>query len=302
MRNFDFAKNKKIFFIISLVILIVGILSFVFKGFYLDTDFVGGTTLEYSMNRPISVEEADVISGYVEEITGIRPSSVQRSQNSEDPKNNDILIKITEIDTESRDAVFAKLSEVYGISEDDILQSTNVGASMSADIRRAAVTATVIAVVLMLVYITIRFDITSGLSAVICLAHDLFVMITAYSLFSIPLNSTMIAALLTILGYSINATIIIFDRIRENKRLHPEYTIDESANSGIRSTFTRSLNTTITTLLTIGTIYFLGVASIREFALPLIIGIVSGFYSSVFLAAPIWSVLKKAFSKKQKEK
>jgi len=112
----------------------------------------------------------------------------------------------------------------------------------------------------------------------------------------------MIAALLTILGYSINATIIIFDRIRENKRLHPEYTIDESANSGIRSTLTRSLNTTITTLLTIGTIYFLGVASIREFALPLIIGIVSGFYSSVFLAAPIWSVLKKVFSKKQKEK
>ncbi|MBR5452883.1 MAG: protein translocase subunit SecF [Clostridia bacterium] len=302
MKNFNYIKNKKIFFIISAIILVVGITSFIFKGFYLDTDFVGGTTLEYSMNCPISVEEADVISGYVEEITGIRPSSVQRSQNAENPKNNDILIKITEIATEGRDAVFAKLSEVYGITEKDILQSTNVGASMSADIRRAAIMATVIAVVLMLVYITIRFDVTSGISAVICLAHDLFVMVTAYSLFSIPLNSTMIAALLTILGYSINATIIIFDRIRENKRLHPEYSVDESANAGIRSTFTRSLNTTITTLLTIGTIYILGVASIREFALPLIIGIISGFYSSVFLAAPIWSVTKKAFSGKQKAK
>ena len=300
MKNFNYIKNKKIFFIISAVILIVGISSFIFKGFYLDTDFIGGTTLEYSMNRPISVEEADIISDYVEEITGIRPSSVQRSQNAENPENNDILIKITEINTESRDAVFVKLSEIYGITEDDILQSTNVGASMSADIRSAAITATIIAVVLMLIYITIRFDVTSGISAVVCLSHDLFVMITAYSLFSIPLNSTMIAAMLTILGYSINATIIIFDRIRENKRLHPEYSVDESANAGISSTFYRSLNTTITTLLTIGMIYFIGVASIREFALPLIIGIISGFYSSVFLAAPIWSVIKKAFAKKQK--
>ncbi len=302
MRNLNFIKNKKIFFIISVIILVIGISTFIFKGFYLDTDFVGGTTLEYSMNRPISVEEADIISGYVEEITGIRPSSVQRSQNADNPENNDILIKITEIDTENRDAVFTKLSEVYGISDADILQSTNVGASMSADIRRAAITATAISIVLMLVYITIRFDITSGLCAIICLAHDLFVMVTAYSLFSIPLNSTMIAALLTILGYSINATIIIFDRIRENKRLHPAYSVGGSANEGIRSTFNRSLNTTITTLLTIGTIYILGVASIREFALPLIIGIISGFYSSVFLAAPVWSVMKKAFAKKQKAK
>ena len=154
----------------------------------------------------------------------------------------------------------------------------------------------------MLVYITIRFDLTSGISAVICLAHDLFVMITAYSLFQVPLNSSMVAALLTILGYSINATIIIFDRIRENRKMHPEYSYEDSANFGVRSTFLRSLNTTLTTLFTITMIYILGVASIKEFALPLIIGIISGFYSSVFLSGSLWTVFKNLFGKAKKKK
>ena len=302
MKDFNIVKNRKIFFIISACIIVLGILSFFIIGFNLDTDFVGGTTLEYSMKRPVSVEEAEKISDYVAEVTGVRPSSVQRSVSADNPENNDILIRITEISTEQRDVVFKKLAEVYGIESGDILQSTNVGASMSADIRRAAIIATLVAVVLMLVYITIRFDLTSGISAVICLAHDLFVMITAYSLFQVPLNSSMVAALLTILGYSINATIIIFDRIRENRKMHPEYSYEDSANLGVRSTFLRSLNTTLTTLFTITMIYILGVASIKEFALPLIIGIISGFYSSVFLSGSLWTVFKNLFGKAKKKK
>ena len=172
---------------------------------------------------------------------------------------------------------------------------------MSADLRQAALMSTIIAVALMLVYISIRFKPLSAIAAVICLIHDLLVMLIAYSLFSIPMQSTMIAAFLTILGYSINATIIIFDRMREERKLDRERDLGDIANDSIRATLTRSLNTTLTTLFTIGMIYLFGVESIRSFALPLIVGIVAGLYSSVCLAGNIWVVLDKLTSKNKKQ-
>ena len=146
----------------------------------------------------------------------------------------------------------------------------------------------------MLIYIAFRFQISSAFAAIVCLTHDLFVMLVAYSLFQIPVNSTIIAALLTILGYSINATIIIFDRIRENdKKFTDGEGFSVKVDDGIRNTIWRSINTTLTTLFTIGMIYFLGVTSIKNFALPLIVGIVAGLFSSVCLAGPLWRLFKK---------
>ena len=178
--------------------------------------------------------------------------------------------------------------------EAEWLSTDSVSAEISAGLRNSAIIATSVAVVLMLVYIAFRFQISSAFAAIVCLIHDLFVTLVAYSLFQIPVNSTIIAVLLTILGYSINATIIIFDRIRENdKKFTDGEGFSVKVDDGIRNTLLRSVNTTITTLFTIGMIYLLGVTSIKNFALPLIVGIVAGLFSSVCLAGPLWRLFKK---------
>ncbi|MBQ4648492.1 MAG: protein translocase subunit SecF [Clostridia bacterium] len=165
---------------------------------------------------------------------------------------------------------------------------------------KTALIAALVAILLMLVYITFRFkQVASGLSSVACLFFNLFVMFLFYSIFRWEMTLDIIPACLTILGYSINATIVIFDRIRENYGKMPEF--DEAANGGVHSTMLRSINTTFTTLVTILLVYILGVESIKAFALPLIIGIIAGLFSSVFLAAPIWSVLRKWFKVEEKE-
>ncbi len=182
-------------------------------------------------------------------------------------------------------------------------QSTDtVSAELSSGLRQSALLATVVAVILMLIYIAFRFQVSSAFAAIVCLAHDLFVMLVAYSVFQIPVNSTIIAALLTILGYSINATIIIFDRIRENDRKFTNAKFAEKVDNGIKSTFKRSLNTTLTTLFTIGMIYILGVTSIKNFALPIIVGILAGLFSSVCLAGPLWYVFKNFSANRKKSR
>ena len=160
----------------------------------------------------------------------------------------------------------------------------------------------VISSILILIYITFRFDFMSGASAVVCLLHDIFIMLAFYSLFHIPMNTAVIAAFLTILGYSLNSNIIVFDRVRENVKFFPKLSFAENVDNSINQTLTRSINTTVSTVMTITVVYILGVSSIRDFVLPLIIGIMGGLYSSICMAGPIWDSLKKVFSKKAKAK
>ena len=157
----------------------------------------------------------------------------------------------------------------------------------------AAVKSSLVAALLMLLYITIRFDFKSGFAAVICLIHDVLVMISAYVIFQLPVNMNFIAAALTIFGYSINASIITFDRIRENQKLSRRESYDAIVDKSVRQSFTRNINTTLTTLFTIVLIIFTGVSSLVNFAIPITVGIVSGAYSSIFVAAPLWALLKK---------
>ena len=277
--------------------LIVGIICIIIKGFNVDTDFAGGTNIQIRIGKSLEAADLDNIRLLSESATGETVSSIQKSGANSD----EVIIKMKEIDSEKRAQMFESIAAEYNLTEDDLLSVTNVGASMSADLRQAALMSTIIAVALMLVYISIRFKLLSAVAAVICLVHDLLVMLIAYSVFSIPMQSTMIAAFLTILGYSINATIIIFDRMREERKLDRERDLGDIANDSIRATLTRSLNTTLTTLFTIGMIYLFGVESIRSFALPLIVGIVAGLYSSVCLAGNIWVVLDKLTSKNKKQ-
>lgn len=297
MKNFNFVKNKKYFFIFTAIVLIAGIIVIIIKGFNVDTDFAGGTNIQIRIGKTLEAADLDNIRLLCESATGETVSSIQKSGANSD----EVIIKMKEIDSEKREQLFDSISAEYNLTEDDLLSVTNVGASMSADLRQAALMSTIIAVALMLVYISIRFKLLSAVAAVICLVHDLLVMLIAYSVFSIPMQSTMIAAFLTILGYSINATIIIFDRMREERKLDRERDLGDIANDSIRATLTRSLNTTLTTLFTIGMIYLFGVESIRSFALPLIVGIVAGLYSSVCLAGNIWVVLDKLTSKNKKQ-
>ena len=179
------------------------------------------------------------------------------------------------------------------VGEGVAVQSVDkVGASMSKDLLSSAITAVIIAVLLMLIYITFRFELFTGISAVVALCHVVLVMLSLYTLFRFPVNTTFIAAILTILGYSINATIVIFDKIRENTRFAKKETFAEIVNKSIWQTLGRSINTTITTLIVLVCLYILGVPSIKEFALPLIIGVVCGCYSSVFLSGNFWVLLK----------
>lgn len=288
--NFNFIKNSKITLIIVCCVVLVGVLSFVIRGFNIDIDFAGGTEFIVAIGQDF---EEDDVRNLVDDLFDEDVVSSVRSSGSD---GTEAVIQTKQLDSKQRELVFNALCEEYGLTETDLLSVDNVGASVGSALTKTAIISSILAVVLMLIYISIRFAFLSGLSAIVCLVHDLFVMITVYSLFQIPMGTTVIAAMLTILGYSINATIIVFDRIRDNRRLHGaamsfEDVVDLSAKQTVR----RSVYTTITTLFTIGMIYILGVESIRKFALSLIVGFCAGLFSSVFLSGLIWDKLYKKF-------
>ncbi|MBQ8577681.1 MAG: protein translocase subunit SecF [Clostridia bacterium] len=291
----SFTKWRKWFFLYTGICLVIGLVIILLRGFAWDTDFIGGTSMQINIGHTLNADDLADITEITEGIIEKKVSSVQKTGDNGDQ----VIIKCTEIDTEVRDAVFEALKAEYNLTDEDRLNVTSVGASVSADFRKSGITSVALAVALMLVYITIRFDFKSGVAAVFCLAHDLFFMLVAYALFQLPMNSNVIAALLTILGYSINATIIVFDRVRENVKLYPNYTFDENMTLSSNQTLLRSVNTTVTTLLTIVMIYIFGVQSIQQFILPLIVGIVAGLYSSVCLSGNIWAILQKVGGKKK---
>ena len=397
--KFNFVKNQKVFFIISLVLVVAALITFAVRGFNWDIEFVGGTELTFKLDNKATGEDEKKIEEAVVAVIGNESFSSTRVANG-----NEVVVRTTLVDTETdydalNAAIDAKILEKFAdakvvsaeaekvvytipapsqaeeaeaaegeeaaeeeefnptsdlnsilgdgtlaLSLSNILEtedgnyeitytansevnfkraqiedavnelyplpegssektrmtgSSTVSAEVSDSLKRTAVVATAVAILLMLVYIAIRFEGRASFAAVICLAHDIIIMIFAYSVFQIPVSSTIIAAILTILGYSINATIVIFDRIRENRRnLSSSYTFEDAVDSGIKSTIWRSINTTITTLVTIGLIYILGVTSIKNFALPLIVGIIAGVYSSICLSGNLWVALKNIGKKR----
>lgn len=206
-----------------------------------------------------------------------------------------MTIKTKTLSLSEREEVNQMLVDKFGVDESTI-ESQSIGSTISNEMRSNAVKALIVACIFMLFYIWFRFkDIRFAGSAIIALVHDVLVMLTGYALIRISVGNTFIACILTIVGYSINDTIVIFDRIRENmqgmKKQTPE-TLAEVANRSLTQTLSRSLNTSITTIIMVLLLFILGVSSIREFALPLMIGLISGTYSSIFIAAALWYVMK----------
>ncbi len=292
---FKIVEKFKVFAPISLAIILIGAIFFgVNGGFAQDVDFAGGMSMYVEMGKEVDLNE---LEKFVMDSTpeGVNPTA-QRSDGTL------VIIKTTPIDTEVRDALQTAIIEKYELTEEAIVQVDNVSATVGDELKKQALTATLIAALLMLVYITIRFEMRTGIAAVICLLHDVLVMLSVYAIFRIPVNSNFIAAILTIVGYSINNTIVVFDRIRENYAKNKRAPFADTVNLSVKQTLGRSINTTISTLLPVIMLFIFGVPSIRQFTIPLMVGLLAGTYSSVLLAGPIWVALKKAQAKHKKIK
>ena len=276
-------KNRKIFTVCSIVIIAVGLIMFFVKGFNYGIDFTGGTLIEINTGKFIPVDEVREITDEYDKSASILHGGENKSQ---------LIIKSTlDFSNNTVTDIVNNLAEKYDINNKDF-QSEKFGPFMGKEIRNKALLSILIATVLMLMYISWRFEFDFGLAAIIALLHDVLIMIAVYSIFRIPVNSSFIAAILTILGYSINDTIVIFDRIREESKLYPKESIENLVNNSVKKSLTRTINTSITTLIAVIVLYIIGVEDIKVLALPLIVGIITGTYSSIFIASPIWYELK----------
>ena len=300
-QRFAILKNFKIFGGISALLVVTGLVALILLPFgknlfNLSIDFAGGTEMEFNMHTAVTQDIQTEVSDLFKDATGVDASSVTSSGDG----NEDVLIRSTSINSEQRAAVIDKMLEKYSLADTDILNNNDVSASVGSDLQRSAFICSILAILLMLVYITFRFELTSGLAAICCLVHDLLVMLSVYVLLQIPLDSNFIAAALTILGYSINASIIVFDRVRENLRTARKEPFEVIGEKSIWQTMGRTINTTLTTLFTIGMVYILGVPSLKQFTLPLIVGILAGGWSSVMLSTGLWGFFRKKFRRRRK--
>lgn len=281
-------ENRKKFFAASLIVIIIGFAAMIFNAqagrgaFQYDVEFTGGTSFDLDLGQEYEQEDLQKI---ITDVTGQDSPQIQQVIGT-----NEVTVKIQSIDSTTRETLTNAILEAY---PNAVMGEVNdVSGTVSHEMQTAAIKATLIAAVAMLLYISLRFhDFRAGGSAIIALLHDVLIVLTAYAVFRIPVNNTFIVVLLTILGYSINATIVIFDRIRENKSAFHANQTAEKINKSISQTLARSINTSLTTFFTVGAIYVLGVPALKEFALPMMIGILAGAYSSVCISGSIWYVL-----------
>lgn len=302
--KFDFVKHAPKFAIASVILVIIGA-SFLGINkantgaiFKYSLDFVGGTSTSVSFEEVLP----EGIQGRMEKT--VQKATGKIAEISLVEESNSVLIKTTNLEQEDRSALEDALVAEYGIDAEKI-QTENISSVVSGEMKKDALWASVIAIICMLIYIWIRFsNIRFGLSAIVALLHDVAIMIVVYAVASkfLTVGSTFIACILTILGYSINASIVVFDRIREDKKeFFASMSMKDIVNASISKSFSRSINTSLTTLFMVVALAILGVASVREFSIPLIVGIVAGAYSSVFLAGPLWFYLQKNEKTKEPE-
>lgn len=282
----DFSGKKMLWFIISLVIIIPGIVSIMINGLNFGIDFVGGNLIQVQFQEETDV---DIVRDAVNE-AGISDAMVQKSE------NNSFIIKTKVIDEEQENLLLVSITENVGTYE--IMRNEGVGPSIGAELRRNGLISLFIALALMVVYITIRFEFSFAIAAILALCHDVLITVGLFSILQFEVNSEFIAAVLTVVGYSINATIVIFDRIRENLTSLKKESIENIVNISIKQTLARSLNTTITVLFVVVALLVFGGETIKNFNIVLFTGVVSGLYSSVFLASNFWLIFRNLKGKK----
>ena len=293
-------EYRKIYIAISVVVILIGIAAMIFNSvqgngaFNYDIQFTGGTSIQVDLGTEATDDE---VSQVVKDVTGEAPAQIQSLEGTSK------IIKTKSLDVETRNAVQDALIEKYNITEDHFTIQ-DVSGTISSEMKRNSVISIAVACICMLIYVSLRFkNFNMGASAVLALCHDALVVTGSYALFRIPFNNNYIAVVLTILGYSINATIVIFDRVRENRKSMGRNNFQALVDTSVKQTLTRSIFTSLTTFFTVAALYIWGVDSIKQFALPIAVGIVCGAYSSVFISGNIWYLLSNAeFNRKQAKK
>ena len=295
----NYVENKIKFLIIPALIIAVGIVMyFVNGGFNFDVEFMGGIRMQVDLGKSVSNDEiTDLVNDVLKNNNVEGKVTVQSVENG-----NQVVIKTPPVEEEMKNKIFEELKTKYSLNDEALMSVSSASASFGLEIQRKALLYTLLAILCILAYIAIRFEWRSAIMAVVALTINVLVMAAVYTITNIPLNTTFIAAMLTVVGYSINNTIVIFDRIRENMRGRKKNnTVTDIVNRSISETMGRTINSTITTLITIVLIYILGVTAIKEFALPLIIGIIVGAYTSIFIASTFWAAWKEADLKAKAE-
>lgn len=296
----DFVGKRKVFFVISLVCILAGPVAMGINSasgngaLNLSMDFRGGTSTSVTFKEDLSIADLDAdVKPLFQKVTGDAEIQTQKVAGS-----NDVFIKTRVLTLDEREQISKAIQEAYDIEEKAISFET-ISSTISNEMRQDAVIAVIVATICILIYIWFRFkDVRFAGSAVLALLHDVLIVFACYAIVRISVGSTFIACMLTIVGYSINATIVIFDRIRENLESMKKESIETIVNMSITETLTRSIYTSFTTFAMVAVLYVLGVATIKEFALPLIVGVVAGGFSSVCITAPLWYVLKGKGEKK----
>ena len=297
----DFLGKRKYFFALSAIMIVIGFVTMGIQSsngngaLNYSLDFKGGTSTNVTFNEDYTIEEIDEkIVPIVEETVGDKNVQTQKVKGT-----NQIIIKTKALDLDGREALNKALVDNFGV-DDSLITAENISSTVSSEMRQDAIIAVIIATICMLIYIWFRFnDFRFATSAVIALIHDVLVVLTFYAIARVSVGNTFIACMLTIVGYSINATIVIFDRIREEMKLkRRNEDLADVVNKSITYTLTRSIYTSFTTIVMVVILYILGVSSIKEFASPLMVGFIGGAYSSVCITGALWYVMKK-HSKKE---
>jgi preprotein translocase subunit SecF len=279
-RAIDFMGHSRLWLTLSLVLILVGLAFIVMPGYgmRLGIDFTGGSLLDLRFQEPTStLAIREVMAKH-----GLGNSVIQRAS----ADGREMIIRTRPLEDELRREVTQDLKSE--VSEFEVVRIEEVKGVISRELTQKAFLALAIAVAGMLVYITLRFEFKFAVAAIVALVHDVLIVVGVFSILGVEVNSSFVAAVLAIIGYSINDTIVIFDRIRENLKSRKKESLEELVNNSLNQTLARSINTSLTTLLAVGAVFVFGGKTTQDFALALIVGIVSGTYSSLLVASPIW--------------
>ena len=294
--KFDIIGRRKIWYAISLILIIASLFFMVTRSFNMGIDFTGGTIMDLRFEKAVNINDVrSVLNDY-----DLSNSTIQLSgDSSSSTEAQNVMIRTVDLEEQDRKEVMSALSDKLG--DYQVLREEKVGATMGTELIMNAIYATIISWILIIAYVSYRFEFKFGIAAVLGLIHNVLIVLGAFALTQRQVDSSFIAALLTIIGYSINDTIVIFDRIRENLKLHFRKNGDivELVNVSIFQTMTRSIYTVCTVLFATFSLYFFGGDTTKDFAFAMLIGFFCGAYTSIFIASPLWVTFRR-FSDKRK--
>ncbi|TFG93125.1 MAG: protein translocase subunit SecF [Candidatus Atribacteria bacterium] len=287
-KNFNFVRNRRMAYIISAVVILVGLISIIFQGFNYGIDFAGGTLIQIKFDKSVSTTEIrNVLSEF-----NLSQSTIQNLS------ENEFVIRTEKIDPEQRKGILSTLRE--NLTDLEILRVETVGPVIGENLKKLALYALLFAFIGIILYITLRFEFKFSIISILALFHDCLIVLGIFSLLQKEITISIIAAVLTIIGYSLNNTIVILDRLRENIKFKAKEPFENLINMSINQSLSRTINTTLTTIIPILALYFFGGNILSDFALALFIGMVAGTYSSIFIASPLLLEWNRIFKVRQK--